>query len=266
MTARVAVKPEILRWAVNRAKKNEEAVVSKFPRFPRWLDGTERPTIHQLEDFANFTKVPLGTLFLEHPPEETLPVPFYRTIDNRTPESPSAELLDTIRKMTFRQEWMREYLERIDAAPLEFVNARSAHDPVEAIVKDMRDVLQVKEGWTCAFRSANEALRDFCQRVEEAGVLVVLNSVVGNNTHRGLDPREFRGFVLIDDLAPLVFVNAADSKSAQMFTLAHELAHVFIGQSGIFELANLEPSNNEVELKCNAVAAEFLVRRYAVAV
>jgi Zn-dependent peptidase ImmA (M78 family) len=89
--------------------------------------------------------------------------------------------------------------------------------------------------------------------------LVVVNGVVGNNTRRKLDPEEFRGFVLVDEYAPLVFVNGTDGKAAQMFTLAHELAHVFFGSSAAFDLREMLPAKEPAEQACNRAAAEFLV-------
>ena len=87
---------------------------------------------------------------------------------------------------------------------------------------------------------------------------MVVNGIVGNNTHRKLDPEKFRGFVLVDDYAPLVFVNGADSKAAQMFTLAHELAHLWFGSSAAFDLRELQPADDETERACNRIAAELL--------
>jgi len=98
--------------------------------------------------------------------------------------------------------------------------------------------------------------------IERIGILVFSSSVVGLNNHRSLDPEEFRGFVLCDPYAPVVFVNSADSKSAQMFTLAHELAHVALGSDGLFNLVNMMPCDAEPERFCNRVAAEFLIPGY----
>jgi Zn-dependent peptidase ImmA (M78 family) len=95
--------------------------------------------------------------------------------------------------------------------------------------------------------------------MENSGIIVVVNGIVGNNTHRKLDIEEFRGFVLIDEFAPLVFVNRADGMAAMMFTLAHELAHVFFGSSAAFDLREMSPANDPMEQACNRVAAEFLV-------
>ncbi|MDI9261327.1 ImmA/IrrE family metallo-endopeptidase [Alicyclobacillus sendaiensis] len=258
---RVPVNPEILRWAMVRAKQNEETLSKKFPKIKHWLDGIEQPTLKQLERFARVTHVPFGALFLSRPPEESLSIPFFRTVRYEIPEKPSAELLDTIESMKFRQSWMRAYLQRIDAPPLDFVGSHSVEDDTEIIVRDMRRVLRMDEQWVKGIYTWEAALRQLRNRMEEVGILVVVNSVVGNNTHRKLSVHEFRGFVLVDPYAPLVFVNGGDSKAAQMFTLVHELAHVFLGEEAIFDLSNMMPASSKLEVKCNEVAAEFLVPR-----
>jgi Zn-dependent peptidase ImmA (M78 family) len=107
--------------------------------------------------------------------------------------------------------------------------------------------------------SWTEALTGLIERAEDIGILVMVNGVVGSNTRRKLDPAEFRGFALVDELAPVVFINGADTKAAQIFTLAHELAHVWLGETGLDDAAIASPPNSQIERWCNLVAAEFLI-------
>lgn len=123
----------------------------------------------------------------------------------------------------------------------------------------MRRTLGVSAGWADVHSTWSEALRALRDRIQAVGIIVVINGVVGNNNHRKLDPEEFRGFVLTDDYAPLIFVNGADGKAAQMFTLAHELAHIWVGQAAVFDLHDLQPAPDPTERFCNAAAAEFLI-------
>jgi Zn-dependent peptidase ImmA (M78 family) len=102
-------------------------------------------------------------------------------------------------------------------------------------------------------------LRQLIAVSEDAGVMVMVSSVVGSNSHRTLDVDEFRGFALADDLAPLVFLNGADSKAAQMFTLAHELAHVWLDATGVSDTQAGEVPEQQTERWCNQVAAELLM-------
>ena len=108
-------------------------------------------------------------------------------------------------------------------------------------------------------RTWEDALRQFVQQADDAGVLVMVSGVVGSNNTRKLDTEEFRGFALSDPVAPLVFVNGSDTKSAQMFTLAHELAHLWLGQSALSDTTAAKVAPIEVEKWCNRVAAEVLV-------
>ncbi len=107
--------------------------------------------------------------------------------------------------------------------------------------------------------SWTSALWKLREHAEDAGGLVVFNGIVGNNTHRKLNPKELQGFALVDEYAPLIFVNAADFKAAQMFTLAQELAHIFVGKDGVSRLENLQPPAHHMEQFCDQATAEFLV-------
>ena len=256
---RVEVKPEVLRWAMERSGVPLDELRRKFPKIPQWLDRQSQPTLRQLESVAKATFTPLGFLFLEEPPPDELPVPFFRTVDDEAPARPSPHLLETIQTMQRRQAWMREYLMDQGQARLPFVASAPRRDHPASIAQSMRDTLGFDKNWAAQQGTWTDALRALREAMEHAGILVVVNGIVGNNTHRNLDPAEFRGFVLADDYAPLVFVNGSDFKAAQMFTLAHELAHVFFGSSAAFDLRRTLPASDPMEQRCNRVAAEFLV-------
>jgi Zn-dependent peptidase ImmA (M78 family) len=256
---RVNVQPALLKWARDRSGLPADIVELKFPKLGDWEAGVARPTLKQLERFAKVTRTPLGMLFLDEPPDLPLPIPDFRTVDNQVVGAPSPDLLDTIYAMQRRQQWLREYLVESDAVPLGFVHSIDVNaDPVEAAA-DMRARLGIGANWAQNVPTWSDALRALRSAIEDAGVFPVLNGVVGNNTHRRLDPKEFRGFVLIDEYAPLIFVNGADAKAAQMFTLAHEIAHLWIGAEGVSNLEETLPTDTAVEIFCNKVAAEFLV-------
>ena len=161
--------------------------------------------------------------------------------------------------MQRRQDWLRESLAQAGEPILDFVGSARIEEPVHDVATRMRESLGLERNWAQTQQTWTTALETLRHAIDAVGVVVVTNGVVGNNTHRKLDPGEFRGFVLVDQHAPLVFVNGADSKAAQMFTLVHELAHLWFGQSAVFDLRELQPSADRTETACNFVAAEFLV-------
>jgi Zn-dependent peptidase ImmA (M78 family) len=173
--------------------------------------------------------------------------------------SPSADLLDTLYTMQQRQWWLRETLVEAGAEPLGVVGSARLSEAPESVALAMREALGFHSGWARGVNTWKDAISALLHAIQDLGVMAVINGVVGNNTHRKLDVAEFRGFALCDPYAPLIFVNGADTKSAQIFTLAHELAHVWIGREGLSGFEDLFPDHGDVERFCNHVAAEFLV-------
>ena len=258
---RVAVSPDILRWARERAGLHVEDLIGRFPKLVDWERGELSPTINQLEAFAKATHVPFGFLFLPEPPDLPMPIPDFRTLSNRQPGAVSPDLLDTIYAMQRRQAWLREERLDGDAEPLAFVGSARLSDDPDAVGREMRRLLGLGDGWAAQVRTWQEAVSALRAAIEVQGVIAVINGIVGNDTHRGLNVEEFRGFALADDLAPLIFVNGADAKSAQMFTLAHELAHLWLGAegAGLSGFPGIFPDGGRVEAFCDRAAAEFLV-------
>jgi Zn-dependent peptidase ImmA (M78 family) len=259
MAETVDVKPELIRWAVKRSGLPLDELAARFPKLGDWQSGARQPTLKQLEDFAKKTMTPFGYLFLDTPPVEALHIPDFRTKDDQAPRRPSPNLIETLHDMRRRQNWMREHLIEQGQEALPFVGEVTLPAQVKATAKRIRGALLLEDEWAESCSSWEEALRTLRDAAENIGILIAASGVVGLNNTRHLDPDEFRGFVLCDPYAPLIFVNGNDSKSAQMFTLAHELAHIWLGKDGLFNLVNTMPADDELERLCNRVAAEFLV-------
>jgi Zn-dependent peptidase ImmA (M78 family) len=258
--ATVSVNPELLRWAIDRAGLQVEDLLNKYPNLPDWLEGTKKPTFRQLEGFSKKTRAPFGYLLLEKPPQEKeLKLPDYRTPADTPIDKPSLNLLETIQAMELRQGWMRDYLIEEGEEKLSFIGSAKNIRSVRHLANTIRETLGLESDWLEKNNRRDDTLKIFIAAIEKMGVLVFKNSVVENKTIRSLDPQEFRGFVLCDDYAPLIFVNTVDTMSAQLFTLAHELVHLWLGEDGIFNLIGMMPSRNRTEKFCNRVAAEFLV-------
>src|SRR5690625_5224242 len=255
MSPAIDIKPDIIQWAISRAGFDHAEFYNRFPKVQEWLEGNKQPTLPQLRDFAKKVHVPFGYLFLTSPPREEIPLPLFRTLEGET-EQISVNLRDTILTYQKRQDWIRDYLIEQGATPLEFIGRFTVRNEVKKVAMDVRRQLDLRNGWASEVRNWEDALNFLSERVEEAGIFIFFNSVVGINTHRPIKVGECRGFVLCDEYAPFMFVNAADSKSAQMFTIAHELAHLWIGKSAGFDFKQLQPYGNEVEVFCDQVAAD----------
>jgi len=259
MVLRVNIQPDFFPWACKRARLDPEDLYHRFKYLPDWESGEKKPTLKQLEAFAHVTHTPTGYFFLPEPPLEKIPIPDLRTTRNQAIIHPSPDLLDTIYAMQRRQAWLREELIECEAEPLDFVGSACVADNPQGVGLEMRRIMGLADGWAAAVRTWREAIGELRRSIDALGVTAVINGVVGNNTHRKLDVEEFRGFALSDEYAPLVFVNGADAKSAQMFTLAHELAHIWLGESALTDTGLTSRPSQEIELWCDRAAAEFLV-------
>lgn len=249
----------VLRWAADRACLSDAILEKRFRKWPLWLTGEAQPTLKQLENFARLTHTPIGYFFLPEPPELELPVPDFRTLRDEAMLEPSSALLDTLYLCQQRQEWFRDYARMHGLPRLTFVGSVTLADQAEDVAEAMRQSLSLSIAERKGLPTWMDALRQLIAKAEEAGVLVMASSIVGSNSHRKLNVDEFRGFALADDLAPLVFLNGADSKAAQMFTLAHELAHIWLDESGVSDPEAGNIPEQGIEKWCNQVAAELLM-------
>lgn len=267
-TQQAYITPSVLEWARLRCSLSIEQAAAKVPARPEQLASWEhvgsksKPTFRQAQKLAHILHVPFGYLFLSSPPSQTVLLPDLRTVADDQRNSFSPDFLELLNDVLLKQHWIREYRETESCQRLQFVGKFSPRDRENSIASDMSEVLGVND----AFRQEASNWKDFLVRlianVENLGVLVLRSGIVKNDTHRKLSVDEFRGFVIKDELAPLVFINGNDSRAAQIFTLIHELAHLWVGESGIsnLDLGNRQLSASQnIEQLCNRVAAEVLV-------
>lgn len=256
-TVRVSIKPSLYEWALQRSRLEPDDLASKFPKLQEWMAGTSEPTYKQAERFALVTGTILGQLFLPEPPDEAIPIADFRTVGDDTVSRPSGDLLDTIYLCQQRQDWYRDYARKERIEGHEWIGSLDpSTSPEEGAQKITRAL-----SFDVEHRGSNltEAFTKFRECAEEAGVMVMVSGIVASKTRRKLDPNEFRGFALADDIAPLVFVNGSDTRAAQIFTLAHEIAHIGLGQSALDDVDLGKQYTNDTERWCNQLAAEMLV-------
>lgn len=253
----VTIPKKMYLWAIERAGYNVDEFLRVHPDIAMYVEDEIKPTIKQLENFASSVHVPLALLMLPSPPVETSPIPMFR---GKAGEGKfNLNVYQTILDVKGRQEWLSDYLAVNELDQCKFVGEYDINIPVNDMAVIIRQHLGLGIDWMMQFKSPDSAINHFVEKMEEVGVCVFFNGIVGNNTHRTLDVEECRGFALAGETnAPMIFVNNSDSKTAQMFTLAHEFTHVLVGASAGYA-GFFGDYHDAVETYCDRVAAEFLV-------
>lgn len=255
----INILPEILDWVIKKVSLHTTDT-SVLDLLEKWRSGEKRPTFDKVEKISRKIQIPFGYFFLAKPPKEKIDILEFRTVDSQNLTEPSRNLIDTLDAMKDVQEWMRSYIRDSDADEISFVGRYKDKYDVSAIVSDIRRELGLEEDWFNKYRNREESFVFLRKLIEKKGILVMMNGIVGSNTRRKLNVNEFRAFTLIDKYAPLIFINAADSSSGRIFSLVHELAHIWIGLDSLFnEQKGSFFTVKPAEQLCNAVAAELLV-------
>ena len=255
----IAVQPTVIDWVLQHIR-NERIDHNLIDRLQSWKNGTKKPTFNQLEEASKKTHIPFGYFLLKKPPVEKISMVNYRTIDSSSFHDPSRNLIDTIDQMEMIQDWMNEYLQEEGADPLEFVGSVKKPYDVSEISSRIRRAVNVDTACDSVVSTPQDAFRWWRHKLTRLGILVFLSGTVGSNTHRKLDLQEFRGFALIDDYAPLIFINSADTYTGRLFSLIHENVHIWLGDNSLFNRLDWQDGAlRETETICNAVAAELLV-------
>lgn len=258
------IQPDLLRWAIERSRLPVDKVASRAHVKPNqiasWQEGESLPTFAQAQKLARTLRVPFGYLFLSNIPYEEIPIPDLRTIRNETPQSFSPDFVDLFNSVLRKQQWYSEYLQQERYEPLDFVGKFNINNDPNIVAEDISQTLGINEKLRQEASSWADFLQKFIHQAEINRILILRSGVVDNDNTRKLSVDEFRGFAISDKFAPLIFINALDYKVAKIFTLAHELAHIWIGESGISNVAlKNAPPNIDIEIFCDRVAAQLLV-------
>ena len=266
MAAKYPVSSDVIDWAIMKSGKDINWIESKLPKLNDWLTQGEKDntylSISNIKRLSETLHIPFGYFFLQEPPTETGVAIAYRSIENKTYEHYSRNLEETIEDMQRKQDFVRE-IRKISIDPLDYVGSYEISSSYLHIANAIRRTCDLPIDWNLKPRNNREAIKFLHSKVAENGILLFKNGVVLNNTRRTLDLEEFRAFVLIDEYAPLIFINTQDALTAQLFSICHELAHIWLGQAEILnDYADTRKNqyvNVKLERLANRVASELLM-------
>jgi Zn-dependent peptidase ImmA (M78 family) len=257
----VAIPPRILDWVVSIGD-NDRLNDSQMERLERWRSTEANPNISDIREFSKKLHVPFGYFFLNEPVNDTPPLFAHRTVGSQEMTKPSRNLVDTIHEMSNLQDWARQDLIDTKQDTLNFVDSKRIDSDPAKLAESIRGQLELSKDWYQKdnLSEPHHAFNYLRERIESARIIVMMSGVVGNDNHRRLDPTEFRAFALIDEFAPLIFINRADEpESARLFSMLHELAHIWLGENELFNVDNEIQPVGKLEQLCNSVASELLM-------
>jgi Zn-dependent peptidase ImmA (M78 family)/transcriptional regulator with XRE-family HTH domain len=258
MATKAFITPNILKWARESARMSEEYAASKVSvsteRIIEWENGDSQPTIRQAQILAKAYKRPFSILFLPEIPRDFQPLQDFRK-NGSTPLSTSSIFI--IREIQQKQAWISDSNEENGEDKLAYVGKYSRSDKPEEIAIDILKTLNITAGY---YESQNP-IKEWISKAESKGIFISRTSFI--HSRLKLDSKELQGFAIADPYAPFVFINSDDWNAPQLFTLVHELAHIWIAETGIsnnVELGFKKNTNyNEIELFCNEIAANALM-------
>jgi len=277
--AAVPINNSILKWAreeagfslveaATKAKISELKPRGKFlglkpwERLKQWEEGVESPSLNQLKQVAKAYRRPILTFFLQKEPQNESFLRDFRTVGER-PVSylKSPEFAALVRRIEALQKHTKMLLEERQHERVPFVGSINTDEDMSSAVDKIRKALNFPFDDQQRISNKNVLLGALRERAEGAGVFIIFEGNLGS-WHTDISPDVFRGLVISDDTAPFIVINPNDSKAAQVFTLAHELVHLWLGDNGVSNFDSLHINREGVQERekyCNGVAAEFLV-------
>ena len=217
--------------------------------------GEELPSRALLIKMSKQYRRSLLTFYLSAPPKKGDRGQDFRTLPLDRALSDDALLDALVRDVTSRQNMVRSIVEEEeDGQALPFIGSCSMKDMVSGVLASISEVLRISLDDYRAQKTAEDAFAYLREKAEAVGIFVLLIGNLGTH-HSAISVESFRGFAIADSIAPFIVVNDQDAKTAWSFTLLHELAHLWLGATGISGAS----AEIEIEKFCNAVASTFLL-------
>ena len=255
MTKRLQINSDVLLSYIEKSGVEFDKLQEKIKDIDLFIGGEKMPTYNQLEKIASAINIPTGLLVLNNPVNVSTQRLSFRTPNSAAISQMSPELRDTIVEMQEKQSFLQEQID--DTIDL---HNQSLADVTDHMIIAERIRTKLKLPIDHLSSSKDNPIRYFRNIISNIGVFVFFNGKIRDNTHRPLNPKEFRGFSLNSAKAPIIFINQKDSQNAQLFTMIHELAHLFINDEGISqESEQHDYSHIQKEALMNRVTAEILV-------
>jgi Zn-dependent peptidase ImmA (M78 family)/transcriptional regulator with XRE-family HTH domain len=258
MADKAYITPNVLKWARESARMTEEIAAAKVSvssdKLKEWETGTSQPTIKQAQTLAKAYKRPFALFFLPEIPRDFQPLQDFRSNDSKALGTGSIFI---IREIQQKQAWMSDVNEKNNEPKGPFVGRFSINDNPITVAKDILKTLGINP----ARYTNDNPIKEWIDKAETLGIFISRTSFI--HSRLKLDSEELQGFAIADPYAPFVFINSDDWNAPQLFTLVHELAHIWIAATGISN--DIEPSLklkdkfHPVELFCNEVAANTLI-------
>lgn len=255
----VEISTNILDWVLsilNPSETNPQV----FEILVAWQKGEKTPTYNKVLEISRATGIPLGYFFLQKPPQEDLSLVNYRTVKSIELKQPSQALKTTLLDMELVQDWLSNQLIKDGSDKNDYVKSLNEHTDIITLSQIVRKKLSIDIEWFKSCTNAEDSFKFLRQAISDSGVIVMVNGIVRNNTSKNLSIDEFRAFALIDDYAPLIFINTNDSINGKLFSLLHEYVHIGLGENSLYnDRCSCHNEVGKTEQICNAVAAEILV-------
>ncbi len=259
MADKAYITPKVLKWARESARMADFVAASKVSvpveKLQEWEDGLSQPTIRQAQILAKTYKRPFALFFLPEIPKDFQPLQDFRTKGSKELSTASVFI---IREIQQKQSWISEVNEENNEKRVPFVGRFSVGDNAINVAKDILNTLGINPS---KYSNLSNPIIEWIDKAESNGIFISRTSFI--HSRLKLDSDEIQGFAIADTYAPFVFINSDDWNAPQLFTLVHELAHIWIAETGISNEIDPDIRNrekyNHVELFCNEVAANALM-------